>query len=157
MGRLSKIQKAEIAAKQTEAARNLSEALTVSAKVVIEEGLYIALMVDLWVVTGRVKVYEDGTTVKTMWAVQREIMADTIHAITVMADQEIPLTNIAPLKWMANLTASWEAELRDGEDIEGVIYYKKIDTIIRAIMVLMLPGMLRMVVTMTRQLIQLVK
>lgn len=158
MGNISKKDRAAILEHQTRSIKNLSATTVMALKLLLEESLYIALMVDLWLVSGHVKVWQDpGHTQKTLMAIQRELMADTLHGVGDAVDMGIPFTDIKPVGWMAPYVRAWEAHLRDADTVDGEPYYKKMPMQIRIVMVLMLPGILRVMIQLTRQIIQVAK
>ncbi len=122
---------------------------------VVEEALYIALMSDLFLVSGRMKVFkEDGVTWTPLYA-QRQVIANMIIAMKDMAWQDLPLTDLKPLGWAHPLLSSWETALQTFEDVDGTVYATALPNHMRMFMVLGLPGMLRIAVQLTRQLVQI--
>jgi len=127
---------------------------------ILEEGLYLALMADLFLVSGRFRCYEGDGTIgnpKTSLCLEREVLSSSITALRKISTVPIPFTDLAPLAWATPLLESWESALGAAEDVGGVVYYKRIPKHMRMFLVLGLPAMLRIAVQLTRQLIQLAK
>ena len=124
---------------------------------ILEEGLYLALMADLFLVSGRFKAYEDDGTTRTLLSVERLVLADTLASLILLASQKIPFTDLQPLGWALPLLHSWEGALRNAEPVDGVVYFIAVPKHMRMFIVLGLPAMLRIGVQLTRQLIQLAK
>lgn len=146
--------------------------LNAAGSFILEEGLYLALMADLFLVSGRFKVYTgDGTdsNPKTILALERQVLADMISNMRSISSFELPFpvgvsplgitfTNVRPLGWATALLQSWESALGAAEkDDNDVVYYIALPKHVRMFMVLGLPAMLRIAVQLTRQLIQLAK
>lgn len=124
--------------------------------IILEEGLYIGLMITLWKVSGRILIWEpDIVGQETFWAKQRYAMTSTLSKLEMLFRQEIPLIKIQPMLWAADMVVPWVEALNMQED--GATHYKAVNPWLRMIMVLMLPGLLRLFVNMTRQLVQLAK
>lgn len=122
---------------------------------VIEEALYIALMSDLYLVSGRMKVFQDSSATHTPLYTQRLVITEMIIGMRKMTTGEIPFTDIKPLGWATALLESWESELGRAETgSDGTVYALALPNHMRMFMVLGLPGMLRIAVQLTRQLIQ---
>lgn len=136
-------------------------------RIILEEGLYIGIMINLFLLTEKVRVYEEDGTTKTFLAADREIMADMIGSLADICGigipgWDVPIMNIhvkafAPMAWGSVLLYRWEGQMRYAETVNNVVFYKRIPTHMRLMMILMLPGMLRAALRITRQLVQLVR
>lgn len=126
-----------------------------TAQFIVEEALYIALMADLFLVSGRIRAFEEDGLSPTPLGAERLVIAEVVKGIHEATEIEIPLTNKRPFGWATQLTKAWEAAFRAEEEIDGVVFYKAIPTHMRMFITLGLPGMLRIAVQLTRQLIQL--
>jgi len=137
---------------------------------VIEEALYIALMSDLFLVSGRMKVFnsnDDQTPGNwTPLYAQRQVIGDIIIAMRKISCFELPFPtgaswtgitfdDVAPLGWATALLESWDRELHKAETVGDTVYAPALPSHMRMFMVLGLPGMLRIAVQLTRQLIQI--
>jgi len=125
----------------------------------VDEGLYIALMSDLFLVSGRFRAFADDGVTHTFLARERLMIRDTIVNLRNISQVKIPLTDLRPLGWATELLSIWEVALgvahREGPD--NLVYFTALEPQMRAFMTLGLPGMLRIAVQLTRQLIQLIK
>lgn len=136
-------------------------------RIILEEGLYIGIMINLFLLSGRVRVYEEDGTTKTFLGTEREIMADMIGSLADICGigipgWDVPIANIhvkafAPMAWASVLLYRWEGQMRYAETVNTIVFYKRIPTHMRLMMILMLPGMLRAALRITRQLVQLVR
>lgn len=128
--------------------------LTEFSKIVLREGLYIGLMFNLWKVTARVPVL-------SFWGAQREVMRQTLSGLAGALRTEIPLIKWRPMEWAYRLVRTWEDALKDTPDntelVDSVRWYKRVEPSLRVLMVLMFPGLLRLFVNLTRQLVQVVR
>ena len=131
--------------------------LEAAGKFILEEGLYLALMADLFMISGRMRAFEDDGKTRPFLASQRLMIADVLIAMRKISQTIIPLVNIAPLDWASPFLSSWETALLTYEDVDGVVYMVALPRHMRMFMVLGLPAMLRIAVQLTRQLIQLAK
>lgn len=131
--------------------------LEAAGKFILEEGLYLALMADLFMISGRLRAYEDDGVTRPFLASQRLMIADVLIAMRDISQANIPLTELKPLGWASPFLSSWETALLTFEDVDGVVYMTALPRHMRMFMVLGLPAMLRIAVQLTRQLIQLAK
>lgn len=138
-----------------EKARNAD--LREAAQFVIEESLYIALMADLFMVSGKVRAFMDDGITRDPLAAQRIVLTNVIIGLRKISQSQIPLTSLRPLEWATPLLESWEAALGDADDYDGVVYYNALPGHMRMFMTLGLPGMLRIAVQLSRQIVQLAR
>lgn len=157
LGRISKKDQAIILERQAAAARNIAEAATVVARTVITESLYIALMADLFLVSGRVLIWEPGVTGKVTWlGRQRIAMINSLGYVRGMAGVKLPFTDLKPLGWAVPFLDDWIDELNKN-DPDDANYYNALDPAARMMLTLMVPGLLRMGMKITRQIIEVAK
>ena len=121
----------------------------------VEEALYISIMTDLLLVSGRIRAFQEDGITRTPLGAQRVVITDMVIAIRIMSQTTI--AGVSPFGWASPLLMAWEAALGDGEDVGGVVYHKALPFHMRTGMSLGLPGMLRISVQLTRQLVQLAK
>lgn len=128
---------------------------------ILKEGLYIGLMFNLWYVTKRVPV-------DSFWGSQRDVMRQMLSAMATAFNTEIPLIKWKPFEWGYRFVRTWEDALKKShttqgylventELVDGVLWYKPVAMPLRVLMVLMFPGLLRLFVNLTRQLVQIVR
>lgn len=143
-------------------------------ELVLEESLYLGVMLLLAAVSGRFKVWVmDGDIRKedTFLTTQRVMlfgMLKTLHDLSTFKVPfgSIPLlgNDIAPFAWATGLLKGWVKSLSDMEPSppgaiagHGQRYWKSVNLLERSLMILILPGILKVAVRSTRQLIQLIK
>lgn len=147
--------------------------------VILKEGLYIGLVIDLAALTGRFEVWHltdpsdpllSPRGRDTFLTTQRTILLSLLRAVRDLSTLTIPLGvipglgDVAPFRWATAMLDGWVLSLLTIEPMpagstagHGQRYWKALHPLERVLITLMLPGILRVAVQSTRQLIQLIK
>lgn len=142
-------------------------------KFVMEESLFLGIMLLLGAVSGRFKVWVMDGEIRgddTFLTKQRFMLTNVLEALRDITTLTIPvgvipgIGDIAPFKWATPFLEAWIDPLKAFEDRppgaiagQGQRYWKALNPLERVLMVLILPGLLKVAVRSTRQLIQLIK
>ena len=129
------------------------EATREGINLAIEQGVWVAMMVDMWAITGKVPVLdEDGK--ESFLGVQREHMVNTLNFLTDTGfdvglfgiDVPNPLGFI--FSWLRPLKTEMEKTIFEpGEDTFAmpVKFWRPLDPIPRMLVIFMVPAILRLV------------
>lgn len=141
-------------------------------KFIMEESLFLGIMLLLAAVSGRIKVWIMDGEVRgddTFLTKQRMMLISVLEALRDLTTLTVPLGvipgigDVTPFKWGTAFLDSWLDPLKTIERPPGAIagqgqrHWKALNPLERVLMVLILPGLLKVAVRSTRQLIQLIK
>lgn len=150
MGNISKKDRAEISARYSLMLDKISDAIVRSGRFIVEEGVTIAFGVMLYRITGEVPQYDKDGVETPEWAIRTAII-DGLIAAELMLKLEIPLIGIAPNAWLAPIVHAYNGMLNKTSTQPN--RYLEVPFIERLEMVVLIPGLFRMMMQMIKGLV----
>lgn len=150
MGRLSKKDEAKIAEQYTEMLDRVSASFDRTGRFIVEEGITIGLGWVLWRISGDVVQYDDDGVETPEWAIRTAIIKG-LSNVRIVLNLEIPLIGIAPNSWLEPIVRAYEAMLNKTTTRPN--RYLAVPLIERGEMVILIPGLFRMMMKMIQGLV----